>query len=206
MYWPISSSCQCEMSLPSILALPVVGASKPTSTLARVVLPDPDGPTIPRTSPGTRVKLMSLNRKRFSAGMAKARLLASTIPSGLGRVTGRCTGLMLCNCLMTRCIASRLPTNARQAPINCSMGASARVKMIDAAIMPPGVSSSRITSSAPRPMIMTCRLRRTNFPDATAEASFPLTCWVCCNMESFALCHILVIRPSAPMLTSASAL
>ena len=77
---------------------------------------------------------------------------------------------------------SRAEMKLRHRPIDCSMGASARPRMIDAAIMPPDVSSLRSVSQAPSPMIEIWTLIRTNFETAATQAprsaDTAIDCWI----------------------------
>ena len=94
----------------------------------------------------------------------------------------------------------------RQLPIACSIGASARPRITEAAIMPPEVSSPRVTSQAPTPSVAICTPMRTALEAPEMSASCSAAFWLVRLMTNWRSSCRRVTAERMPMACTTSAL
>ena len=116
-------------------------------TLASDDLPLPLGPISPVMEPGWSVKLTPRTTGTSAPGGTAVTFSASILPAGRGNsVPGPSSSPpKFSSSALTRRQACLAPTNPRQAPMPCSIGASARPMMMEPAIIMPGVRSPAST-------------------------------------------------------------
>ena len=150
------------MSAPSIRTTPRTGEIAPTRIRDRVDLPAPEGPTMARASPAAIWKDTPRRIGGAAGSRAKATFSQDTSPLGMG--SGMASGRYAFSVVkgFRRATAARTETMLFQAPIPCSIGARARDKRIEAAMIAPGVTSCCRTSQAPRPRPRLWTASRTN--------------------------------------------
>ncbi len=124
-----------------------------------MLLPAPEGPTTTRHSPASSLKATSCRRARPSAVRTVAPSTASW-PTGAGSSVRGAGGAALSSSRSRAQLSRAVPTVFHVATI-CSTGAKALLARIEAASMPPGVSSRSSTSQAPSPITPLWTRRRT---------------------------------------------
>ena len=127
----------------------------PVTSRARVDLPEPLGPTTAMTSPAAICRLMPRRIGRAEPAGTKMRFSIASAPLGAGSAVKR-AGAAPPSSASSRRQAARASTSDFHCPISASTGASARPRMIVAAIITPGVAFCSMTSQAATPIIATC--------------------------------------------------
>ena len=150
------------MAAPSRRTTPAWGDQTPTIRRARVLLPLPLGPMSPVLEPGSRVNCTRFKASIVVPGGAAVTPSTSSLPVGRGRLVApppRAGGALVSR-LLSRRHAWRAETKPRHADIPSSIGASARPRMMEAAIIMPGEICCSSTSQAPMPRMPTCTIWR----------------------------------------------
>ena len=135
-----------------------------------MLLPLPLGPISPVDEPGCREKFTRFNVSCVLPGGAADTPSTSSNPVGRGRLVAPppFSGGAVLNRLLRRRQLWRADMNPRQADMPCSMGARARPRIMEAAIIMPGVICCLSTSQAPMPRMPTCTIWR---PDLEADSN-----------------------------------
>ena len=118
-------------------------------------MPEPLGPTTAMTSPAAICRLMPRRIGRAEPAGTKIRFSIASAPLGAGSAVKR-AGAAAPSSASSRRQAARASTSDFHCPISVSTGASARPRMIVAAIITPGVAFCSMTSQAATPIIATC--------------------------------------------------
>ena len=127
-----------------------------------MLLPLPLGPMSPVEEPGCKVNCTRLTVSLVDPGGAADTPSTSSNPVGRGRLVAppsRSGGAFVSR-LLSRRHAWRADMNPRHADMPCSIGARARPRIMEAAIIMPGDICCLSTSQAPMPRMPTCTIWR----------------------------------------------
>ncbi len=140
MWGPRRSRGQVPISAPSRRTWPELGSQTPTTRRASVLLPAALGPISPSDSPGSSAKDRPRRIGRSLARRPNTSRSTEIAPRGAGSSRPSTAAGVAASSFDSRSQAPRSSTRVRQLPTSSSTGASARPRMIEEAIMIPGLA------------------------------------------------------------------